>query len=303
MGNVTKDDFIKRAKAVHGDKYDYSQVEYVNTQIPVTIVCPIHGSFLQRPNDHMLGRGCRKCGHIKRREKRVKTTSQFIEDARKVHGDKYDYSQVEYVNNYTDVKIVCPKHGVFSQIPHVHLYGCGCPKCRDVMNGENRKFTTEEFIHKAKMKHGDRYDYSKVIYSNEKEKVEIICKEHGSFWQTPFNHIYGRGCPKCNASSGEKAIMKWLENEGIDYLYNEPIEGCEVNGNLLFFDFIIKGRNIAIEHQGGQHYRQSWKNTPIETQRIRDQTKRDFCTSHGIRLIEIRYDEDIDQRLSQELKV
>ena len=105
---MTTEEFILKAKKVHGDKYDYSQVNYVKTTIPVTIICPIHGPFTQRPVNHLRGKGCKYCGNAVKH-----TTEEFIEAARKVHGDKYDYSQVEYVNNKTKVKIICPIHGLF----------------------------------------------------------------------------------------------------------------------------------------------------------------------------------------------
>ena len=105
---LTLEKFIEKAKKVHGDKYDYSKVEYINNHTKVCIICPIHGEFWQTPQHHLKGVGCPKCyGNFR------KTTEQFIEEARKVHGDKYDYSKVEYVNATTKVRIICPKHGEF----------------------------------------------------------------------------------------------------------------------------------------------------------------------------------------------
>ena len=105
---MTTEDFISKAIAVHGEKYDYSKVEYVNALTKVTIICPIHGAFEQKPANHLRGHGCPYCGGSAKH-----TTEQFIESARKIHGNKYDYSQVEYVTNRTPVKIICPIHGVF----------------------------------------------------------------------------------------------------------------------------------------------------------------------------------------------
>ena len=104
---MTTEDFISKAIAVHGEKYDYSKVEYVNTLTKVTIICPIHGVFEQRPKVHLGGCGCPYCGSSSR------TTETFIKAARRVHGDKYDYSKVKYINSYTEVTIICPNHGEF----------------------------------------------------------------------------------------------------------------------------------------------------------------------------------------------
>ena len=121
------------------------------------------------------------------------TTNEIIAKAKLVHGDKYDYSKVDYVKDYIKVCIICPEHGEFWQRPHAHLQGQGCPKCKS----KKQTCTTDEFIAKAKKIHGDKYDYSKVDYSNAHTKVCIICPNHGEFWQTPNNHLRGHGCPKC----------------------------------------------------------------------------------------------------------
>ena len=127
---VTLDVFLERVKKIHHDKYDYSKVDWVNTRIPVEIVCPVHGSFFQKPFKHMQGQGCPNC----RRNANV-TQDVFIERAKKIHHDKYDYSRVHYVNMQTPVEIICPIHGSFFQTPakHVKTGKCkaqGCPQCR-----------------------------------------------------------------------------------------------------------------------------------------------------------------------------
>ena len=127
---MTAEEFIEKAKAVHGDKYDYSKVNYVDAITKVCIICPEHGEFWQTPNMHINDKnGCKLCGIKNRSNKRKKTTEQFIEKARKIHGNKYDYSKVNYVNSQEKVGIMCPKHGEFWQNPRKHLSGCGCSKC------------------------------------------------------------------------------------------------------------------------------------------------------------------------------
>ena len=133
-----------------------------------------------------------------------KTKEEFIKEATENHKDKYDYSKVEYVNNHTKVCINCPKHGEFWQTPHAHNQGQGCLKCGIEKRSEKKTSTKEEFIKKAREKHGDKYDYSKVDYVNNATKVCIICPEHGEFWQRPNEHLNGRGCHECAKERNRK---------------------------------------------------------------------------------------------------
>jgi hypothetical protein len=195
MRKLTTEIFIERARGIHGDKYDYSKVEYKDNKTKVCIICPIHGEFWQNPASHLQGCGCNLCGNKITKQKQTLTTEQFIEKARKVHGDKYDYSKVKYIDSRTKVCIVCPTHGEFWQNPASHLHGIGCSYC-----AKNNKKTTEEFIVDACKIHGDKYDYSKVKYKNALTKVCIICSIHGEFWQTPKDHLRGKGCPICGGN-------------------------------------------------------------------------------------------------------
>ena len=226
---MTQQEFIERAKEIHGDKYDYSKVEYKNSSTKVCIICPEHGEFWQVPNSHLNGNGCRKCKYDEYKEKRSKTFEEFVNQAKEVHGDKYDYSKVEYKNNHTKVCIICPEHGEFWQTPKNHLNSQGCMKCKLKEQGKRLKYTTEKFIEKAKQVHGDIYDYSKVNYVDSHTKVCIICPEHGEFWQKPDNHLNGWGCKKCGLKiSSEKRkltkenfILKAREIHGWKYDYSK----------------------------------------------------------------------------------
>lgn len=185
-------EFIRCAIEAHGCKYDYSKVKYKNSITPVCIICPVHGEFWQRPIDHLQGKGCRKCGGTDRL-----TTEEFIRRARLVHGDKYDYSKVVYVNGRTEVCIICPIHGEFWQKPQNHLHGRGCHECASIDRRNSKRKTTSYFIEKARLVHGDKFDYSKSIYKGWKHKICIICPDHGEFWQDAGSHLCGIGCPKC----------------------------------------------------------------------------------------------------------
>ena len=198
---IGSENFIYKSKEMYGDKYDYSKVDYKNNKTPITIICPIHGEFEQFPYNHIL-RGCPKCGIKNMKDKKTKNVDIFIGDSINVHGDKYDYSKVEYNGSNIPVKIICPKHGEFVQTPSNHLIGSGCQKCGNENQSKQIKLTNDEFIKKSKEIHGDKYDYSKVNYLHSHQPVEIICPKHGLFQQVASSHIKGNGCPKYPESKG-----------------------------------------------------------------------------------------------------
>jgi hypothetical protein len=186
--------FIDEAKKVHGEKFDYSKVNYKNNATKVEIVCPTHGSFSQLPTGHLQGNGCPKC--IKPSTRRL-SKSAFIERARATHGNKYDYSLVEYTGQYNNVRIICPTHGEFSQTPKIHFTVSGCGKCGLIAQGLSSRNDTESFIAQAKAVHGEKYDYSKARYVRSNDNLIIICPEHGEFNQTAKSHVRGSGCSAC----------------------------------------------------------------------------------------------------------
>ena len=142
-GNVRydKDTFVDKAKIIHNDRYDYSKVQYVNAHTKVCIICPEHGEFWQTPNNHLNGNGCPLCKNRKIGDVLRDTVEDFIEKSNEIHGFKYDYSRVEYVNAHTKVCIICPKHGVFYQTPDTHLHSGGCPKCGNVSSHPEDEIT------------------------------------------------------------------------------------------------------------------------------------------------------------------
>ena len=208
---LSTEDFISSARAVHGDKFDYSKVDYTNNKEKVQILCPSHGEFEQTPNSHLQGTGCPECGNEAASLNRTLSTEDFISRARDVHGEKYDYSQVDYTNSRGKARIVCSLHGEFDQAPEGHLQGKGCPKCANLSKTLSQTLSTEDFISRARDVHGDAYDYSKVEYKHSKEKVQIVCPSHGSFWQTPGSHLEGAGCRRCAAEA--EALSRTLSTE------------------------------------------------------------------------------------------
>jgi len=121
---LTNNEFITKAIAIHGDKYDYSAVNYNSNKEKVEIKCSLHGVFLQKPNDHLCGHGCSKC-----KEVAPLSTEEFVLRSKKIHGSKYNYSKVQYKGTFTHVIITCKVHGDFLQKPNYHLSGNGCRKC------------------------------------------------------------------------------------------------------------------------------------------------------------------------------
>ena len=242
MRDKRKETFIEKAKKKHDNKYDYSKVIYVNASTCVIIVCPIHGDFLKRPDCHINGKyeGCKKCSMEKRGKARRSTTEEFIEKANVKHNNIYGYEETVYVLAHEKVKIRCREHGPFYQTPNNHLNGQGCPKCLS-----DRSLTREEFISNAKAVHGDLYNYDKVIYVNAHTKVDIICKIHGIFQQTPLNHVIGRnGCSKCAGKhhhNNEEYIelAKSIHGDEYDYsktnydiMFAEITVTCKVHGDF-----------------------------------------------------------------------
>ncbi len=246
MKKLNKDLFIEKARKIHGDKYDYSLVDYVNSKTKVKIICQKHGVFEQTPNSHLKGRKCPLCAKEIRIQKRRDTLEIFLEKAKKIHGNKYDYSLVNYVNSRTKIKIICPKHGIFEKTPNRFLLGEGCPKCKLEEKKKKQTLTTEIFIDKAKEIHDNKYDYSRVNYKYSKLPVEIICKKHNkSFFQTPNNHLRGEGCPFCNNSKFEEEFAAFLSSVGVFYIRNtrkiiKPFE----------LDFYLPDYKLAFELNG-----------------------------------------------------
>lgn len=233
--------------------------------------------------------------------RKTKTTEEFIKDARKVHGDKYDYSKTRYVKSSLKVTITCPIHGDFEVTPNNHLRGNQCPECGKIQRIKSNTKTTEQFITRAKQVHGDKYDYSKVNYITNKHKVIIIChntnefgEEHGEFEQSPHDHIDGQcGCPKCK-NKGQynlyNTLCRIFPNEEILYEVNDKVipwlEGQR-------FDIYFPKYNIAIEYNGPQHYmpiKQFGGDLGYKNTLIRDELKRDKCNKNGCELIEIKYE-------------
>lgn len=194
---MKKEDFIAKAREKHGDRYDYRQVpdEFL-TKNKVEIICQEHGSFWQTASDHKAGCGCNLCGIELSRSAKIKTKDYFIDKAKQVHGDLYDYSKVEYLSAKTKVVITCNLHGDFLQIPNSHLKGRGCPHCGLIKIGNFKRKSFDVFVDQANTVHCNKYVYFND-YVNGRTPLTIICPHHGTFKQSPENHLSGQECPSC----------------------------------------------------------------------------------------------------------
>ena len=228
---MTKEQFIEKARKVHGGKYDYSKVVYVNNHTPVCIICPVHGEFKQTPQSHFHNGGCKKCSFEKMGKKRTLTNEEFLEMAKYVHGDKYDLSKVQYTGRRNKITVICPKHGDFEILAGNFLKGRGCKKCANEEQGDRRRGNTEEFIIKLKEIYGDFYDYSLVSYVDGKTPVKLICPKHGEFSAKPRNLLQGHACKECGKETGiektrhstEQFVEKAKKVHGDKYDYSQSI--------------------------------------------------------------------------------
>ena len=289
---MNTNEFIKRANKIHNYKYDYSKTVYTKSKENVVIICPKHGEFKQTADSHLHNHGCKLCAIEGQHNKQRKKLDEFIAKAKIVHSNKYDYSKVEYVNNHTNICIVCPIHGEFTQSPKDHLRGKGCRKCSYENRGLKHRLTNEEFISKSKAVHKGKYDYSITHYNGYEKDVEIICPIHGNFRQNADSHLQGHGCQVCNSSKLEFEMKEELEKNNIDH-----ISQCNYKRlhwlNKQTLDFYIPSKNIAIECQGKQHFEVvdfSGRNKEralkeFNDTKERDERKKHLCEENGVRLL------------------
>lgn len=297
---LTTEEFIDKAKLIHGIKYDYSLVDYISTRVKVKIKCLEHGEFEQVPNEHLSGSGCKKCGLNTIKNKFKSNNSEFISKAIEIHGDEYDYSLVEYVNAHVKIKIICKEHGEFEQNPNNHLNGKGCSRCA----GKCRSLTTDMVIDDFNKIHNDKYDYSMVNYIDNLTKISIICPIHGTFKQTPAAHKQKQGCPLCNASKGEDTIKTFLKEHKINFIQQYRFSDCK-HIKPLPFDFYLPEYNICIEFNGKQHYEpvSYWGGEDgFKLRKKLDNIKMEYCHKNNIPLITIKYDDndmDLESNLNR----
>ncbi len=180
--NITTEDFIKKSIEKHGEKYDYSKTVYKNTRTLVTIICPLHGEFQQRPSAHLQGQGCPICGNFQM------NTEIFIEKSKRIHGDYYDYSKTIYIGSLKPLNIICPVHGEFQQIASTHICGSGCPKCAHKNKSKLEK-EIENLLNQYSIKYTEQKTFEwlvnkqqlKLDYYLEELNIAIECQGEQHF--------------------------------------------------------------------------------------------------------------------------
>jgi Zn ribbon nucleic-acid-binding protein len=216
---VDKSDYIiQRFIEVHGDKYNYSEVNYKKEQVKVKIICSIHGSFSQIAKSHISGSGCPRC------KGKGLSLEEVINQLEEVHNGKYDYSKLEFKSQRDKGIIICSEHGEFEQSISKHKAGDGCPKC----SGFNK--TTDEFIIESRRKFGDKFDYSRARYVNATKMIEFRCIEHDyTFFQTSNNHLNSDyPCEYC-----EREYKKSLYSMGLNEFKQRMIAA---HGDVFSFE-------------------------------------------------------------------
>lgn len=245
--------WIAKAVAVHGDRYDYSKVEYTKSKNKVLIICKEHGEFIQEATNHLQGHGCPECGFGISRLAKLKNLDWFVEQAAKTHGELYDYSKSVFKNTQTKLTVTCKKHGEFLVTPSHHLYSkSGCPACVPDIN----RLDADEFFEECNRVHNNRYDYSKAVYVRVKDEIEIICPIHGSFWQTGKNHKKGIGCKACHfesvRSNTDEFVRKAKDVHGDKYTYeNAEYRLCSEKVSVTcpkHGDFLVTPSNHLLGH-------------------------------------------------------
>jgi very-short-patch-repair endonuclease len=304
---LIQSEFIKKANLIHNNKYNYSNVVYLNTEIKVEIICPIHGSFYQTPHAHIgkQKQGCKKCGIEKRAKNQRYSFEDFICMAKIIFENKFEYIEPILFDFQKKISIICPIHGELKQTPVSHLnYSEGCAGCGRLVASNKVRSSKEEFVEKANLVHKHKFTYNDVVYKTVEDKVFITCSIHGNFEQTPHSHLSGKGCYKCRYSYGEKIIKNFLEEEKINFSSQHKFDGCK-NKLKLPFDFYLPEYNLCIEYDGIQHFecieffggKEGFKK-----RQIHDQIKNEYCKKNNINLIRIKKNEDITKIINQFIK-
>lgn len=280
---ATTEEFIKKSIAIHGNRYNYNHVKYINNNTLVRIICYIHGAFYVKPVQHTSSKSnCPKCSI----EKNKININDFIKRSMKKHSNNYNYSETK-CNNATDkVKIICPIHGIFFQLPSNH-FKYGCNKCGFERTGIKRKISQKDYILKAEKRHNNYYDYSKTVYKKSHKRVIVICPRHGDFTVIATEHISvtAKGCLRCKASVSI-AATEWLDYIGIKPKFREyrlpenlriPVDGYNPDTNTVYQfhgDFWHgnpkKHKSNEINPKTQETYGDAYKRTLLREQQIKD---------------------------------
>lgn len=300
---LTTEEFIERARAVHGDEYDYSLANYTVKENKIEIICRKHGSFFQIANNHMRGAICKKCATENQRMSFEEYLSK-IDDSIK---EKYKFIKIKY--RTLDKPLIlteCKRHGRYWQRVDAPISGKVCRLC----SNEDSRNTLDYFINKCKKIHNNKYDYSKVNYNTARDIVEIRCPIHDAFFQTAASHMQGRGCPTCKSSRGEKRVRKFLKKNDIKFDEQKRFDNARFSdtNSCMIFDFYLSDYNTIIEYDGRHHFEpiEIWGGQRgFENVIKKDNEKNDYCLINDIELLRIPHTEfdNIEKILKEKLNL
>lgn len=282
LTRTSLEEFISKAKSIHNDLYNYDNINYINRTTKIGITC--RGCkllFWQTPHKHLLGQGCKKCGLARLSALYSFDLSKFIERATSIHGNRFDYSKSIYDGYDHKLTIICNKcKSEFTQTPDSHLHSNGCLHCSMVSVGDLYRSTTDDFISKARLIHGDRYDYDYVVYIRNSDKVTIkCCKCTKIFKQTPSSHLSGNGCGCQTASLGQIELYKFIAN----------LATAEQNNRTIIapkeIDIYIPKHKVGVEYNG--IYYHSYDRPESSKERMYHSNKLESGISAGIKIIQI----------------
>lgn len=293
LNDEARANYFQRARAAHNSAYTYDESSYSNIRSDVTAYCLKHGKFTVHAGRHVLGKaGCPYCGDPYLKSAR----DAFITRARNIHGDRYSYDKVKYgKTNRAKLLITCPTHGDFEQSPFVHLQGKGCPECAKIALKEagikaarqSNDAARSSFVKDSNQTHNNKYDYSKVVYKTNRDKVTITCPEHGDFEQNAGSHRAGTGCPKCGEkrSRSEEEVLAYVRSLGVtaSHRVKDLIPPYEV-------DIYLPDHKVGIEYHGLYWHSSKFRENDYH------QRKMLAARAAGIRLIQIFSDEWINKR-------
>lgn len=285
---------ISKLVSAHDDEYDYSEVVFTSAKDKIKIFCKrCNKFFYQTYSTHSQGKGCPECGKKRISDNQTYSQEKFIEKSKEVHGEKYDYSLVEYKGSKEKVKIICPDHGIFEQRASKHLRGQGCPECGKLSGIIKRHLGKEKFIEKSQEIFGDlEFNYDKVDYINNHTEITLIHNKCGKeFKQTPASHFNSVGCPHCyNDDKGSKMEIEFndiLNNYHVNYERHKRKLFSNVH---LELDFYISDYNLGIEFNG------LYWHSELKQDNLYHQNKYLDCYEKGINLIQIFEDEWVHQK-------
>ena len=309
----TQKKFLAQFKMMHKKKFITNKIDYQGAKVPIIIECKKHGEKRITPDSLLRGSNpCFECGLIERGIKKRNSTEYFINKAKLIHGNKYDYSKSKYITAKTKIIIICKKHKVFKQLPDVHLSGAGCDKCGNEIIGNKRRNSIEKVIRIFEEKRGKgNFDYSSIgqTYKSNKSILLIKCNKHNkSFYQCASDHEISGGCDDCKYKSiGEELVMNILAQNNVEYIHNWADHDCYLNKGKAKFDFFLPYFDKIIEYDGEQHFRpvqygNMSKEEAIKEFRLRkifDRKKDNWAKKNKKKLLRIKFNENPKDKIFQ----